>query len=120
MTTNEKILKLLPFVVNYSRIRGSNSITVRAYVIRSEMNNLNSFLSALVRRKVLDRFSYVVLFPPTIEAQTFSYEYFDNGSGWRYDNREFLGSLRKLLSNFEKGEYQTAVFEQPPALMSLV
>lgn len=120
MATNEKILKLLPFVVNYSRIRGSNSITVRVYIIRNEMNNLVTFLSALVRRKILDRFSYVVLFPPTIEAQTFSYEYFDNGSGWRYDNREFLGSLRKLLSNFEKGDYQTAIFEQPPALMSLV
>lgn len=113
LTANEKILGRLPFVMQYSRIRGSNSISVRVYLLRSETNNLLTMLSALVRRKILDRFSYVVLVPTTIESQTFSYEYFNNESGWHYDNREYLGTLRKLLSSFEKGEDQVPMFPQP-------
>ncbi len=117
---NEKLLQRLPFVLDYSRVRASNSITTRVFLQRGEVNNMLILLSALVRRRVLERFSYLVLDPMTIETQTFSYEYFTNESGWHYDNREYIGTLRKLLANFEKGELQAPAFLQvlpPPSLV---
>ncbi len=117
---NEKLLQRLPFVLDYSRVRASNSITTRVFLQRGEVNNMLVLLSALVRRRVLERFSYLVLDPMTIEAQTFSYEHFTNESGWHYDNREYIGTLRKLLANFEKGELQAPAFLQvllPPSLV---
>ncbi len=111
MDSREKLLRELPFVLGYSRIKGADSITARVYLPRGEVNNLLTLLSALVRRKVLDRFSYLALDYMTIENQTFSYEYFENGSGWRYENRSHLDSLRKLASNVEREEAQPVSFQ---------
>ncbi len=110
MNSREKVLRELPFVLGYSRIKAADSITARVYLPRGEVNNLLTLLSALVRRKVLDRFSCLALDYMTIENQTFSYEYFENGKGWHYDNRSFLDSLRKLASNREGDEAQPVSF----------
>lgn len=114
-----RILRSLPFIINYSLIRGSSSVTMRVYLVRGEMNNLLTLLSALVRRKIIDRFSYLCFDTTTIEAQAFSYEHFKDGLGWRYDNQEYLGSLRNLASSLEKGEPKTVNF-QPIAVHSLM
>src|SRR2546425_1084488 len=47
MIAKENFLKRLPFVLNYSRIKGTNSITIRVYLPRTEVNNLLTLLSAL-------------------------------------------------------------------------
>ena len=47
----------------------------------------------------------------TIENQTFSYEYYDDESGWSYDNRQYVDSLRKLVSIFEKEEFRMPSFQ---------
>ncbi len=111
LNSREKVLQELPFVLSYSRVKGSNSITMRVYLPRGEVNNLLMLLSVLVRRKVLDRFSVLTLDFMTIENQTFSYEFFDDSTGWRYDNRQYSDSLRKLVSNFEKEEFPTISFQ---------
>jgi len=111
LEAKEKLLQGLPFVMSYSKIRGANSITTRIYLPRSELNNLLTLLSTLVRHDILDRFSYLTLDPMTIENQTFSYEYYDDESGWSYDNRQYVDSLRKLVSNFEKEEFRIPSFQ---------
>ncbi len=111
MNSRERILRELPFVLGYSRIKGADSITARVYLPRGEVNNMLTLLSALVRRKVLDRFSYLALDYMAIENQTFSYDYFENGLGWRYENRFYLDSLRKLASNLEREEAQPVSFQ---------
>lgn len=118
LVAREKWLQRLPFVLNYSRIRGANSVTARMYMPRGEVNNLITLLSSWVREKVLDRFSYMALDPMTIEAQTFSYEQFDDTNGWHYDNREYLNALRNLVSAFETKVPTPAPF-QAPALTTL-
>src|SRR5206468_10395997 len=40
MIAKENFFKRLPFVLNYSRIKGTNSITLRVYLPRTEVNNL--------------------------------------------------------------------------------
>ena len=115
LAAKAKILRSLPFVVNYSSIRGSNSLSVRVYLVRGQINNLLVLLSALVRRKVLERFLYLYLDSLTVEAQTFPLELFKNGTGWHYDNQEYLNALRSLTSSLEKGEPRTVTF-QPIAI----
>jgi hypothetical protein len=110
MIAKENLLKRLPFVLNYSRIKGTNSITVRVYIPRTEVNNLLTLLSALVRGGAIDRFSYMLLDPMTIQSQTFHYKAFDDKSGWHYDNHEYLSSLRKLASSSEKAEAPSVTF----------
>jgi DNA-binding Lrp family transcriptional regulator len=112
MIAKENFFKRLPFVLNYSRIKGTNSITLRVYLPRTEVNNLLTLLSALVRGGTIDRFSYMLLDPMTIQSQTFHYKAFDDKSGWHYDNHEYLASLRKLASSSDKAE-QPAVTFQP-------
>ena len=111
LAAKERVLHGLPFVMSYSKIRGANSITTRIFLPRSELNNLLALFSALVRHDILDRFSYMVLDSMTIENQTFSYEYYDDESGWLYDNRQYLDALRKLVSNFEKEEFLMPSFK---------
>jgi len=85
----EKILSSLPMVMTLSRVEGTNSIAVRVYLPRTQMNNLLTMLSALSRTGVLTGFTYVLLDPMTIRAQTFSYEYYEDNTGWQYDNLEY-------------------------------
>lgn len=105
LLVEEKVLQRLPFALGYSRIRGTNAVSMRAFLPRGELNNLLTLLSALVRRKILDRFSYLVLDCMTIEDQTFSHGSYANGSGWHYDNHEYLAGLRKLASNLDKADH---------------
>ena len=111
LAAKERVLHGLPWVMSYSRIRGANSLSCRVYLPRGELNNLLTLLSALVRLNVLDRFTYLVLDPLTIQNQTFSYEFFVDGTGWRYDNREFLDSLRKLAGNVVREEFKPVSYE---------
>ncbi len=105
LLAEEKVLQRLPFALGYSKMRGTNAATMRIFLPRGELNNLLTLLSALVRRKILDRFSYLVFDCVTIEEQTFPYQYYTNGSGWRYDNHEYLTGLRKLASSLDKSDH---------------
>lgn len=117
LIARESILKRLPFVLNYSRIKGTNSITTRVYLPRSEVNNLLTFLSALVRGAAIDRFSYMLLDPMTIQAQPFQYKAYDDRSGWHYDNREYLASLRKLTASADRAEAPALTFQSPKGVI---
>jgi DNA-binding Lrp family transcriptional regulator len=110
----ERVVARLPFVITYSIVKNANSMSVRAYLPRREMNNLLTLLSALVRERVLNSFSYLLLDPGTIQAQTFSYEYYNDESGWHYDNREYLDALQKAVSMYEKGHLEPISFQPVP------
>ncbi len=120
LVANERVLARLPFVLDWSRVRASNSITTRVFLQRNEVNNLLALLSALVRRNILERFSMLILDPMTIECQTFSHEYFTDASGWHYDNREYISSLRKLVSAFQKQELQPPIFREAGLLEVII
>ncbi len=110
----ETVVARLPFVITYSFIKNANSMSVRVYLPRREMNNLLTLLSALVRERVLTSFSYLLLDPSTIQLQTFSYEYYHEGSGWHYNNREYLNALQNAVSMYEKGHLEPISFQPVP------
>ncbi len=112
----ERVLSALPIVRTLSRVEGSNSITVRIYLPRTEMNNLLTMLSALSRMGVLAGFTYVMLDPMTIRTQTFAYESYRDNKGWQYDNLEYLEELRKVSSAFDKEEGIRVTFQTAPVL----
>lgn len=112
----EKILGGLPIVMTLSRIEGTNSLSVRMYLPRAETNNLLATLSALSRAGILSGFTYVMLDPMTIRAQTFSYEFYDDKNGWRYDNLEYFERLRKVSSAFDKEDAMQVTFQTAPVL----
>ena len=120
LAANEKILGRIPWVLDWSRVRASNSVTTRVYLQRNEVNNLITLLSALVRRNVLERFSMLLLDSMTMECQTFSYEYFTDAAGWHYDNREYISQLRKLVAAFQKQELQIPTFKEPGLLEMMI
>lgn len=107
----EKVLSALPIVRTLSRVEGSNSLAVRMYLPRTEMNNLLTFLSALSRRGVLSGFTYVLLDPMTIRAQTFSYEFYEDSTGWQYDNLRYFEQLRKVSSAFDSEDSVQVTFQ---------
>jgi len=112
----ERVLSALPIVRTLSRVEGSNSIAVRMYLPRTEMNNLLTMLSALSRTGVLAGFTYVMLDPMTIRAQTFSYEFYEDNTGWQYDNLEYFEQLRKVSAAFDKEEDIQVTFRSSPIL----
>ena len=111
----EKVLGNLPMVMTFSRIEGTNSLAVRVYLPRTEMNNLLTMLSALSRAGIVSGFTYVLLDPMTIRAQTFSYKTYEDSTGWYYDNIRYFEELRKASSAFENEDvlqqitFQTSV-----------
>jgi DNA-binding Lrp family transcriptional regulator len=101
----------LPFTLHQSRIRGMNSVAARVYLPRGEMSNLYILLSRLVRNGTLTNFTYLLLDPLSIKAQTFSYEYYDDKQGWHYDNNVYFSTLQNLLTTSEGKEMQQVVFK---------
>lgn len=112
----EKVLSTLPIVRTLSRVQGSNSIAVRMYLPRTEMNNLLTMLSALCRSGTLSGFTYVLLDPMTISTQTFSYKSYEDNTGWQYDNLAYFEQLRKISTAFDKENSLQATFQTAPVL----
>src|SRR5438046_2013376 len=111
----EPILDSLPIVQSYSPITGLNSITTRLYLPRNEVSNLHTFLSLLVSKGVLTSYSYLVIDPMTIQAQTFAYKDYSDDSGWNYASREYLKTIDNLMPKWNKTEIELS----PQALPSL-
>ncbi|HEV2118981.1 MAG TPA: winged helix-turn-helix transcriptional regulator [Candidatus Bathyarchaeia archaeon] len=111
LSQGEKLLSSLPMVMTLSRIEGINSLAVRMYLPRTQMNNLLTMLSALSRKGVLTGFTYVLLDPMTIRTQTFAYKSYDDNTGWHYDNLEYFEQLRKVSLAFEKEDGMQVTFQ---------
>ena len=115
MKNSERVFSKTPFVLNITPLIGLHSIALRIYIPRQEMTNLLTFLSSLARDDVLAAYSYVHLDPATQESQTFYYKTYTDGSGWHYDNREYLLAVTNLLSKRPKLEVEQTTVQMSPA-----
>jgi DNA-binding Lrp family transcriptional regulator len=111
LRSSSQKLSRLPFVLSYSKFKGLNSLAVRIYLPRGEMNNLIAMLSLLVREGILTNFTYIWLESLTLKAQTFSFEKYREGIGWNYDNNEYNNSLQNLLSSVSRRTPSETLFE---------
>src|SRR5438445_4628699 len=112
----EKILSSLPMVMTLSRVEGTNSIAVRVYLPRTQMNNLLTMLSALSRTGVPTVLTYVLVYATPFRTSNFPYEFYEEDTGWHYDNLEYFEKLRKVSSAFDKEEGIPVTFQSAPVL----
>jgi len=85
-----------PFILNYAKAIGRNSLVVHSYTPKIEFSNFIESLGRLVERGVLRDFFSVTLDVTSFRRQTVSYEYFKDGR-WTFDHEEKLRKLATIM-----------------------
>src|SRR3989442_554512 len=82
----------------------------------ADLTQLAGCVDMTVPAGVLGGFTFVMLDPMTIRAQTFSYEFYEDNIGWQYDNLEYFEQLRKVSAAFDKEEDIQVTFQSSPVM----
>jgi len=85
-----------PFVLNYAKVIGKNSLIVHFYVTKSEFSNFVESLNRLIMNEIIQNFFYVTIDMASFKRQTVSYEYFRDGE-WVYNSIEQIEKLTKIM-----------------------
>jgi len=85
-----------PFIINYGKIIGRNSLLMNSYTPRTEFPNLINALNSLVKRDLITDFFYVNLDIASFKRQTVSYEFFRDKS-WAFNYNEKLKRLVEIM-----------------------
>ena len=89
-----------PFAWGLGKILGENALFAKVYLTKFEFRNFIDALSILIRKGLLQSYSYVVQDLEKTSRQTISYEYFKDGS-WIYDHNKHIQSLKDLVEGTE-------------------
>jgi hypothetical protein len=84
------------FVLGVAKVLRQNALLTRTYTLQSQVANLFSFLSRMAQEGLLESYSAVRQNFTDREAQSVSYELFDEAVGWTFDLRKCLAELSKL------------------------
>jgi DNA-binding Lrp family transcriptional regulator len=84
------------FFLGVSKVLNENALMVRTYILQNQVSNMFDFLSQLARDGILETYSSVRQDFSSREAQTISYELFDDEKGWTFDLDKCLSGLGKL------------------------
>jgi DNA-binding Lrp family transcriptional regulator len=84
------------FVVGISKVLRQNSLLVRTYILQTQVPSLFTFLSQMAQEGLLESYSAVRQDFIEREAQTISYELFDQDQGWIFDLKQYRSKLSKL------------------------
>jgi len=87
-----------PFILNYGKIIGRNSLLMHSYTPKTEFPNFINALNNLVKRNLITNFFYVNLNIPSFKRQTVSYEFFRDKS-WTFNYKEKLKRLAEIMGN---------------------
>ena len=87
-----------PFILNYGKIIGRNSLLMHSYTPKTEFPNFINALNSLVKRNLITDFFYVNLDIPSFKRQTVSYEFFRDKS-WIFNYQEKLKKLTEIIRN---------------------
>ncbi len=86
-----------PFIINYGKIIGRNSLLMHSYTPKTEFPNFIDALNSLVKRNLIADFFYVNLDIPSFKRRTVSYELFKDRS-WTFNHKENLKRLKEITS----------------------
>jgi len=84
------------FVLGVAKVLRQNALFVRTYTLQTQVPSLFAFLSQMARQRLLETYSSVRQSFISREAQSVSYELFEDGIGWTFDLRKRLSELSKL------------------------
>jgi len=79
-----------------SKVLHQNSLLVRTYTLQTQVPSLFTFLSQMAQEGLLESYSAVRQDFMEREAQTISYELFDQDQGWIFDLKQYRSELSKL------------------------
>ncbi len=85
-----------PFILNYGKITGRNSLLMHSYIPRKEFLNFINALNSLVKRNLITDFFYVNLDIPSFKRQTVSYEFFTD-KYWTFNYTEKIERLAEIM-----------------------
>lgn len=85
-----------PFIINYGKIIGRNSLLMHSYTPKTEFPNFINALNSLVKRNLITDFFYVNLDIPSFKRQTVSYEFFRDKS-WTFNYKAKLKRLAEII-----------------------
>lgn len=85
-----------PFILNYAKVVGQNSLVVHSYTPKIEFSYFIESLNRLIEKGLLRDFFYVTLDVASFRRQTVSYEYFKDGK-WIYDHEEKMKKLETIV-----------------------
>ena len=91
-------LKDKPFVRSIGKIFGKNALFVHIYLPRKEFRSFVDTLSRIIRNGLMENYDYVIEDPSRKQAQTISYEFFEDKS-WTYDHKEHMKRLHELRAH---------------------
>jgi DNA-binding Lrp family transcriptional regulator len=84
-----------PFILNYTKIVGQNSLIIHFYVPKIEFSNLVDTINGLIEANIVERFFHVMLDISSYKRQTVSYEFLENNK-WTYNHDGIIEILRKF------------------------
>ncbi len=87
-----------PFIKNYGKIIGRNTLLMHTYTPKTEFPNFINALNSMVKRKLITEFFYVNLDIPSFKRQTISYEFFKDKS-WTFNYEKKLKRLTEIMQN---------------------
>jgi len=85
-----------PFILNYAKAIGRNSLVVHSYTPKIEFSNFIESLNRLVENGLVKDFFYVTLDVASFRRQTVSFEYFKDGK-WIYNHEEKMKELMTIV-----------------------
>jgi DNA-binding Lrp family transcriptional regulator len=85
-----------PFILNYTKVIGQNSLIVHFYVPKIEFSNLVDTINDLIEANVVERFFHATLDISSYKRQTVSYEFFKNNK-WAYNHEGAIRNFKKVL-----------------------
>jgi len=85
-----------PFIINYGKIIGRDSLVVHTYTPKTEFSRLIDSLNRLIEATRAESFLYVTLDVNSFKRQTISYEFFKDNN-WTYDHGKTFERLEEML-----------------------
>jgi DNA-binding Lrp family transcriptional regulator len=86
-----------PFILNYGKIIGRNSLLMHTYTPRTEVPNFINTLNSMIKRSLVTDFFYVNFDVSSFKRQTVSNEFYKDRS-WTFDFKEKRKRLSEIVS----------------------
>jgi DNA-binding Lrp family transcriptional regulator len=85
-----------PFILNYGKIIGRNSLLMHTYTPRTEVPNFVNTLNGMIKRNLVTNFFYVNFDVSSFKRQTLSNEFYKDRS-WTFDSKEKRKRLSEIM-----------------------
>jgi len=93
-----------PFARSIGKIFGENAIYGQIYLPREQFRGFTRSLTKLIRKGLLKSYDYAIEDLSRKQAQTISYEFFENNM-WVYNHKKHIENLRNIVKSVKKGDF---------------